>query len=313
MSSFGRYFRGLTAYDLLGNLVPGIVVVAGIIGFLRPPPVPSTIGEHALALIAAFAIGGLVQEHASIATGKRVTFERTIKNTEYPKSTLKDTGNDSPGTDEDVDPRPLWRGAFVEPVVWIWDEIPPRGDTLDDAVLTGKIRQHLLDTHEIPTDFDDFQVLYHLMYSKIESAGTSARAVRMQALRNFYRGMWLASWWLFVFLLVAALADLTATWTSEWALTDSIPFTYRAPTYRELWQPMWQLVPVAGVFVFLFRNRYESHEEDVIEYLFTDYATAIELGGTTISFDDEARLELSHDVPLRDENEDATPNETRTE
>lgn len=287
MSSFGRYFRGLTAFDLLGNLVPGLIVVLGALGSLGVSPLPSGIEGLAMLAVAGFSVGGLVQSHASWASGEWETFELTIKATEKPTLLDASGGNGSSGSDTGsngslcrtviVKSSFVWR-PFVSPA--IGERSSPRGQELDDRVLTGVIRQHLVDTHEIPRRFNDFQVLYHLMLSRIERGDSSGRAVRMQALRNFYRGIWISLWWVFVFVLLSVLVthlDYGGT-----------------PNFADLWTPVWQLLPVVGILLVLFEREYESHEEDLVEYLFTDYATAISTDSSQFDFAEETSLRLKH-------------------
>ena len=200
MSTFGRYFRGLTAYDLLGYLIPGLILLGGLYGFSHVTVQDIGIVGVGVSLVSAFVLGGFIQRHASIATGERETFNLTISSTT--ELSLGDKSDDDTA-DGDTDSgstscfgylanRP-YAGPFLDPIFgWAGS---PEGRELDDAVLTGRIRQHLVDAHDIPPDFEDFQVLYHLMISRLDSNAAPNRAVRIQALRNFYRGIWIATWW----------------------------------------------------------------------------------------------------------------------
>ncbi len=298
MSSFGRYFRGLTTYDLLGSLIPGVVVLLGILGFL-PTEIPKLqIGGIGIALVSAFILGNFVQGHASKATGQRETFEQTMKAAEKPSQAESEDDSDSTtrkgeaGDTEKrclqwiADARPRRLGPFVDPLVgWA---ASPRGEKLDDAVLTGVIKQHLVDTHEIPRRFDDFQVVYHLMFSRVESADGPSRAVRMQALRNFYRGLWIALWWFCVLCLISAsLIVVNKCW--------GVPYIrFSSPNFTNVWSPVWQLLPPFLFFTMLSYFMYESQEEDFVEYLFTDYAVAIQSQKKTVVGPEEIEIDANH-------------------
>lgn len=323
MSSFGRYFRGLTAFDLLGNLVPGVVVLVGILGFVHVDIPELGIAGIGFTIVCAFALGGFIQGHASSVTGERETFKLTIQTAGKPSSKLQSDSQKSADEDGDENEnddqeeamgriewasnglaewRPWYTSGFLDPLIgWA---APPRGDELDDVVLTSTIRQHLLDTYEIPKDFADFQVLYHLMFSRVDGPGASGRAVRMQALRNFYRGLWIALWWFSIFVLLAVLLDACFAGPGQsclafWPLDqpgESIVWTYNIPNFRATWGQFWQLLPVSWLLLFLSKRRYESQEEDFIEYLFTDYATTMNMEETTVDFSTSAEIGLNHAI-----------------
>lgn len=303
MSTLGRYFRGLTAYDLLGYLIPGLILLGGIYGVSHVTVQDIGIVGIGVSLVGAFVLGGFVQRHASVATGDRETFDLTIRSsTEL--STQDESDDDSPDTDTNsTDDSCLARlanrrflGPFIDPVFgWAGS---PEGQKLDDAVLTGRIRQHLLDAHEIPTDFEDFQVLYHLMISRVDSNAAPNRAVRIQALRNFYRGIWIATWW-FGVLVVSSTVLVACFESTEFsnciALAGIVDlcWQYNTPNVYQSWTEAWQLLVPTVFVVFLSNRSYESQAEDFVEYLFTDYAVAIESEQREIPT--EFRHRLSHE------------------
>ncbi len=285
MSTFGRYFRGLTAYDLLGYLIPGLILLAGLYGFSHVTVQDIGIVGVGVSLVSAFVLGGFIQRHASIATGERETFDLTIRSST--ELSTQDESDDDTATDTDNSSDSCLRRLANCSYVWpLFDPIfgwagSPEGQELDDAVLTGRIRQHLLDAHKIPTDFEDFQVLYHLMISRVDSNSAPNRAVRIQALRNFYRGIWIASWWFGVLIFFSTLLVFffEGTGVSRCAVligSSDICWTYNTPNVHQLWMEAWQLLVPAVFVVFLASQSYESQAEDFVEYLFTDYAVAIE-------------------------------------
>ncbi|NEU58778.1 hypothetical protein [Halorussus sp. MSC15.2] len=78
----GRIFGDLSVFDLLGNFVPGILLMGSIIALL-PPDRVTQIGSSPLAAVfllgvVAFALGHLIQSYAARAVGKRETFRNSI-------------------------------------------------------------------------------------------------------------------------------------------------------------------------------------------------------------------------------------------
>lgn len=283
----GKYFRGLTTFDLLGNLLPGMMILIAVMGLLPSPPIPNSVGDYALFAVLAFSIGMFVQHHASAATGERRSFEMTMEGVERLEGLATDIdeesdeegegGEDAGDQDNGDDGRLarlgpfLWglTHAFFDPVLWRFRSA--RGRELDDVILTNRIWEHLVDTHEIPPDTEALHVLYHLMSSRVDDVHAPSRAVRFQALRNFNRGMWVASWYVLLALCSALVLDSFLN-PDETIYSGVI---YQQPTFFDYWTPIWHLVFVAALAVWGFWALTESFEEDYIEYLFSDYAVAI--------------------------------------
>lgn len=290
----GRYFRALTAYDLLGNLVPGVIMTIAVLGFLPSPPIPSTVGGYALFSVVAFTVGSVLQAHASEAVGARNSFKKTITGAESLPSLSHPKGGHS---SEDGEYSRLsertwqWFHPFVGPVAGWWR--PARGEELNDALLANRIWEYLIDTHELPFRTDSYDVLYHLMSSRVDDVTSPSRATRLQAIRNFNRGMWLASWYSCVLLPIVLLGDNTLN------AGDNVPvlgIEYRSPTYfaHLLSVPHLLAVAVAGVIVFWLI--FESTEDDYLEYLFVDYAIAIGNKGADLRLPEGADITLSGEV-----------------
>jgi hypothetical protein len=305
----GRYFRGLTAYDLLGNIVPGVVALVVTMGFLPSPPIPDTLGEYGLFTAIAFAVGAVLQPYASKAVGRRESFDETMDSVEelsslqYLEDSFEnsndddddssDDGQQADETDDRAVPELVWRicHPFVGPLCGWWR--PRRGEELDDAILANRIWQYLVDTYEIPFRTKSYSVLYHVMSSKVDDVRSPSRATRMQAIRNFHRGMWLTSWYSLVLLLVAITVDACLQ------VGDSVPLfavDYVRPAYFDYWTPIWHLVVVATIGVIVFWLLFESTEEDYVEYLFADFAVAIGSEGSTVSFAGDSELVVSGEL-----------------
>lgn len=240
----GRYFRGLTAYDLLGNLVPGALTLIFVMGFLSSPPVPTSVGGYGLFAVVAFAVGSIIQAHASEAIGKRVNFNKTMAGVEelpHLSQKVPDKEEDEEEQDEEEGEEEeeqdgeggfariktvFWtdeeeekekdeesRFAGIKTGLWtvfhaflgplLWKIRPERGEKLDDGILVNRIWEHLVDTYEIPYNTESYSVLYHLMCSKVDDISSPSLATRIQAIRNFHRGMWLTSWYGLVLFLIS--------------------------------------------------------------------------------------------------------------
>lgn len=303
----GRYFRGLTAYDLLGILVPGVIALIAVMGFIPYPPIPENIGGYALFAIIAFCVGAIVQAHASTAVGDRESFNKTMEGVErLPSlSNLIDEENEEDEVEEENNLKEseeskirdrIYRflvnilHAFFGPLFW-WTR-SPRGEELEDVILVNRIWGHLVDNYDIPYNTESFGVLYHLMSSKVDDMNSPSRATRIQALRNFHRGMWIASWYLFLALTIALLLDYC------FAPRDTIysGIEYYRPAFFTYWTPVWHLLIIVAIAVAAFWYLFESSEEDYIEYLFTDYAVGITTGSTKLSFEENPEVELSGSV-----------------
>ncbi|MBZ6495823.1 hypothetical protein [Natrinema longum] len=178
--------------------------------------------------------------------------------------------------------------AVLGPLLWWW-RLPERGERLDDAILINRIWSHLSSTYSIPDNTDSLGVLYHLMSSRVDNIQSPSRAVRMQAIRNFQRGLWIAAWYSTVLVTVAIIMDLI------FQPGDQIypGVVYARPAYYTYWTPVWNLAIVGIVAVVLFWWLFESFEEDYVEYLFVDYAIGIQTPSQELRFSNDDVLQLS--------------------
>jgi len=304
----GRYIRGLNSYDLLGNLIPGIVVLVVTLGVFANPPIPDNLGEYALFAVLAFLVGGSIQSVASTAVGSRKHFDWTMSGAEErTESEIVDTDEDpdedsGEGLDEDRTEEnekrytigngngAAWKIAhpFVGPLFW-WLR-PDRGKKLDDAILVNRIWEYLIDTHEIPFRTTSYSVLYHVMSSRVDDIRSPSRAVRMQALRNLHRGMWIASWYASILLIAAIIVDHCL---EPGEIIPILDFTYEQPIIFQYFTVTWPLILIALASVLVFWLQAESSEEDYIEYLFADYVVAVASEAENISFDEDATLAVA--------------------
>lgn len=330
----GRYFQGLSSYDLLGNLLPGAVGLATLLGFTSPPPLPQSIGGLTLYAAGAFILGSVIQGYASQAVGKPRSFIRTISTTEQLPSLQETTTPDDPDLDSvdieqierrepDDDPLPAdapaylqissySRGvslvhAFVGPLLWWYFD--KRGEVLADSILSNRIWMNLTDTHELQSDTTEFGVLYHLMASELDDPRAPSRALRMQAIRNFNRGMWITAWGLLVLVSITIVLDSCFDPNDIiLALPGIGTVVYTQPAYFDYWTPIGSLLGVAVVATLVFWVLYRSSEEDYVEYLFTDYAVSIAERGTELSISDTSgplSFEVAHPEEIEQARDEA--------
>lgn len=288
----GRFFQGLTAFDLLGNLIPGSVALLAALGFAANPILPSSLGGTVLFAGGGFILGSVIQAHASAATAKPKTFDWTLQYAEELDDLLTSSNNSSnrkPNEDE----LPFGYSLYG-PFYWrLWGR--EWGEQLDDRILTSRIWQHLVDTHDLPTDTEEFSVLYRLMLSQVDDSSSPSRSLRIQAIRNFSRGMWITSWYVLALTIAAYVLDCWFdSGDSIWGLWE-----YARPTYFSVWLPTWILPLTAASSVVIFWALYRSAEEDYIEYLFADYAVSIIDSDLSLQFPEDilsVRLEESNQI-----------------
>lgn len=292
----GRYFRGLTSFDLLGNLVPGLVVLTVFLSVFPDPPIPTSAGGYLLFGVAAFSVGHFVQAHSSRATGDHRSFDWTMNAARQlgrppgadDSEDIGDTSDESDDPSEDGDDANgegdadsesdgwtchKWLTRLTYPLVGpvAWWLYPPRGEELEEVVLANRVWEVLWETYDLAYETEKFGVLFHLMASEIDDVTVQSRALRFQAIRNFHRGMWIAMWWALVVLLGALAPNL---WLSPG--DDLFGIVYQKPGFLGYWSPFEYAILLTGVFVYGFWSLAESFEEEFIEYLFTDYLVAVD-------------------------------------
>lgn len=303
----GRYFRGLTAFDLLGNLVPGTVVLAAVLASLPNPPTPATPGGYLLFGVVAFSLGHFAQRFASVATGDRRSFDWTMDAARQQRRSPEgaavggddgdtgETGRDETGG-RDVQPADevpnglrqtlvgmfchprrlgahaavLLVDAIFDPLVWSLRH--PRGTVLEEHIIANRAWKHLHNTYELRPGTESYSVLFHLMSSELDDVAAPSRAVRSQAIRNFHRGMWTATWTALTIWTTVVVVDNFVE-PGTWIL--GIEY-HRAVLLNE-WTPFWHLSIVLAVLGFRYLS--EVYEEEFIEYLFTDFVVATKEGG----------------------------------
>lgn len=112
---------------------------------------------------------------------------------------------------------------------------------------------------------ETWDTLYHLMLSEVDSENGDSIAIRMHTLRNFYRGVWIATWYLLVLLVATVVIGLLLT-------CSDLPFELQSPGYTALSVSVVHLIPLTATGCLIFRYLAEKRNDDFINYLFFDYA-----------------------------------------
>lgn len=215
-----RIFNQFTLFDIFGNLIPGTIVLAAFVSVFPMENVTqiasAPLGVQFLLAIIAFALGHVIQQHASEAAGKRETFKNTILSARSysfsPSTELDDYGRKRKAL---YYPYYCWneriagpiRDRFGSSVVGRVAVLPARlyrsvveavllvkikkDEPLPDNRLASKVWMICKKKYRLDKNYDNYGDLLHLMSSDLENHGTS-RALRFQAIRNFQRGMWIA-------------------------------------------------------------------------------------------------------------------------
>ncbi|WP_128477441.1 hypothetical protein [Halorussus pelagicus] len=295
-----RIFNQFTLFDIFGNLIPGTIVLAAVVSVFpmenATQIASAPLGTQFLLAIIAFALGHVIQQHASEAAGKRETFKNTIlsaRSYSYsPSTALDDYGRKRKALylpyycwNERVgDPiRKRFRGSIVgrlavlparlyrsvvEAVLLVKIK---KDEPLPDNRLASKVWMICKKKYRLDKNYDNYGDLLHLMSSDLENHGTS-RALRFQAIRNFQRGMWIACFYASILYLWVSLSDfLPSLFYDALAAIGLRPWT---PAIIDIWSPVWTLMVVTGVVSYSFWELKEKYEEEFIEYLFTDYVTS---------------------------------------
>lgn len=114
----------------------------------------------------------------------------------------------------------------------------------------------------------------------------------MQALRNFHRGMWIATWYMLILVSIAFL--LSELFSVGGTVVGGLQ--YFEPTYFDYWGELWHLIVLLSILTVAFWFQAESVEEDYIEYLFADYAVSIAKNNSEIGLSEGSELGLAGNI-----------------
>jgi len=119
--------------------------------------------------------------------------------------------------------------------------------------------EHCEDRFDLSEDFDDYGRLFKLILSRLESSGQN-RALRMQALYLFARGVWVAAWALTLLFLITYFSIeydyLPVNWTTMFRAPEVILFG----------------AGVTWVTRMIVASEREQFEKDWIQYTITEFS-----------------------------------------
>lgn len=147
-----------------------------------------------------------------------------------------------------------------------------RDRPLPDVTLAGKAWTLCRTKYELDSDYNEYGDLLHLMSSDIESHSNSSRALRFQALRNLYRGMWISCYFSLILIGMVVIAQGLSNWISP--IFTFIGIDVWNPVVTEIWNPVWMICIGYATFMYAFWELKEDFEEEFVEYLLTDFLAA---------------------------------------
>jgi len=306
----GRYFRALTPYDLLGNLLPGVFALGVLITLFPNPPIPKGTGGILFFAVLGFTLGHLIQSHASKATGD--CFEATLDSIrEYPlRSEIEKTTPNQTESDDSIDVGLRLRDEiairaknmsvatlrelvldkknnlhnFLQnfrvwqfvipmylPISCFWKK--PSGKILDNEEAGFAVFKDLITRYDIDRGTRDYHRLINIISSEIDDVSAPARSTRFQAIRNFHRAMWLASWYILIIVIFFVLLENSPR---SRVLLHIIDLEFKSPALFSYWGPDWHLIPVFGLLTIVFNRLSTNFEIQFTEYLFSDYRVSRE-------------------------------------
>jgi hypothetical protein len=315
----GRIFGDLSVFDLLGNFVPGVVLMASVVLFL-PTDRAIQLANSPLAAVlvlgvVSFIAGHLIQSYAAEAVGERETFRNSILTHQtYGNSPILNY-EEHPSAHPilyDIYERLYWgdiehwaASDFYEPderKESVENEIPQgklvherlcgiiarpyrsvveavflvrikRDYPLDQLTLVVSVWEVCAKKYDLsPNEYDEWGDLLHLMSSDIESNTTNSRAFRFQAMRNFYRGMWITCLFSSALFFGTVLLQHFPGF-SNWVFS-LVGISTWTPFIRDVWEPIWVIGLGFLALQYLFWELKEKFEDEFVEYLITDFLAA---------------------------------------
>lgn len=297
----GRYFQALTAFDLLGVLLPGVFALAMFVSILPSQPFPSSTGGVLFFTLLSYAVGHFIQFHASQAQWD--CFETTLRSVqEHPLRAAQKLSEESEQLDQselgsfaraairisNISLSDLYRWCVSSvssllgrlgslPFTFVFSSLlspaycwlySPNGDTVDDTEISFKVFKDLVARYPTVRDTDDYDQLINIISSEIDDVSTPARSIRFQAIRNFHRAMWIVSWYSAI--AISALYVFETNPDTQEVLTH-IGITYRSPGLFSQWGPDWHLIIASVLLTIGFQRLARKFELQFTEYLFSDY------------------------------------------
>lgn len=144
-----------------------------------------------------------------------------------------------------------------------------RDRPLSDITLAGKTWAICRKKYDLDRQYDQYGDLLHLISSDIESHSIRSRALRFQAIRNLYRGLWISFYFCFILMLSVSIAQLGSVIFTP--LFRIIGISVWEPAVVDLQIPVWLLSIGFLVLMYLFWELKEDFEDEFVEYLLSDF------------------------------------------
>lgn len=303
--------RVFNLYDIIGVFFPGATLLFGVLTLFPNPPTPSAVWEYLFYLIVAFSLGHVTQVYASLAMGELKVFENTMDET---RSILEDGGqesedDDEDGTDEDYEEpasdeqsgndaagdesgnsghrerissyRPghlIWL-YFLYPLIapFIWWRWSPDDDGAEELLHANRVWKNLQQTYAFDIGTDRYEELQQMISSQVDDPKSPVRSYRFQAIRNFHRGMWVSTWFIWMFVIVYEIGSAISP-LGQWPYRGLFCFgdvETCSPFLIEAYPSLVILAVLLAVLV-IFWILTVYYERAFIRYLITDYFVVLQ-------------------------------------
>lgn len=303
-----RVPRVFNLYDIIGVFFPGASLLLGVLILFPNPPAPSAVWEYLFYLIMAFSLGHVTQAYASLAMGELKVFENTMDET---RSILENNGEDDidrDGEDEVDDPdatdnqgrddapgegdknpvtdgrfssRPwhLFTLYFLYPLLgpFIWWRWSPDDDGVEELLHANRVWKNLQQTYAFDIGTNRYEELQQMISSQVDDPRSPVRSYRFQAVRNFHRGMWVSTWFIWMFVIVYELGSLISP-LGGWLYRGLFCFGNAdtcSPLLIETY-PSLVILAVLLVVLVIFWRLTVYYERIFVRYLITDYFVVLQ-------------------------------------
>ncbi|WP_430506466.1 hypothetical protein [Haloparvum sp. PAK95] len=286
--------RVFNLYDVLGVFFPGTALLVGLLVLIPTPPALDSLVPYLAFIILAFSLGHLLQSYSSICTGDLKIFDETIRNVQSPLSSGEEEANaddkdsdaeaddeESEGESEESDSEATVEDdsiksgglylyilyAILGPLIGFW--MSPNGGAIKELRNPNRVWSHLSREYEFDPGSTRFEEMLQVISSRIDDPGSPTRSYRFQAIRNFQRGMWLATWILFAILFVTTLY----AWLGAIFGIGGEHLLHQSYLLSKF--PAWIALLVSGCIVNTFWVLTVQYERLFIRFLITDYVVLI--------------------------------------
>lgn len=85
---------------------------------------------------------------------------------------------------------------------FIWWKWSPNDDGVEELLHANRVWKNLQQTYAFDIGTDRYEELQQMISSQVDDPRSPVRSYRFQAIRNFHRGMWVATWFIWLFVIV---------------------------------------------------------------------------------------------------------------